>query len=75
MHIIDQSIVSHMHITYSHIQSCERIPTSNPTGKGSTHILTYNPVSGFIHTFDIFDQFKKTLILSHILQKQILYKI
>ena len=53
--MIDQSTVSHIYITYSHIQSYEWIPTSNPVGEGSTHILTYNLVSGFTHISDIFD--------------------
>ena len=29
-----------------------------PAGEGSTHILTYNPVSGFTHIYDISDQSK-----------------
>ena len=40
-------------------------------GEGSTHILTYNPVSGCTH---ISDQFKKTLILSHISQSKVYTK-
>ena len=42
-----------------------------PAGEGSTHILTYNPVSGFTHISYIFDQFykKKHLFFSHISQK------
>ena len=42
-----------------------------PAGEGSTHILTYNPVSGFTH---ISDQFSKTLILSHISQRKVYTK-
>ena len=45
-----------------------------PAGEGSTHILTYNPVSGFTHISDISDQFKKTLILSHISQSKVYTK-
>ena len=45
-----------------------------PTGEGSTHILTYNPVSGFTHISDISDQFPKTLILSHVSQSKVYTK-
>ena len=45
-----------------------------PTSEASTYILTYNPVSGFTHIFDISDQFKKTLILSHISQSKVYTK-
>ena len=45
-----------------------------PAGEGSTHILTYNPVSGFTHIYDISDQFPKTLILSHISQSKVSIK-
>ena len=45
-----------------------------PVGEGSTHILTYNPVSGFTHISDISDQFPKTLILSHVLQSKVYTK-
>ena len=42
-----------------------------PVGEGSTHILTYNPASGFTHISDISDQLKKTLILSHMSQSKV----
>ena len=45
-----------------------------PIGEGSTYILTYNPVSGFTHIYDISNQFQKKLILSHISQSKIYTK-
>ena len=45
-----------------------------PAGEGSTHILTYNPVSGFTHISNISYQFPKTLILSHISQSTVYTK-
>ena len=44
------------------------------TGERSSYILTYNPVSEFTHISDISDQFKKTLILSHISQSKVYTK-
>ena len=43
-------------------------------GEGSTHILTYNPVSGYTHIWYIWSILKKTLILSHISQSKIYTK-
>ena len=44
-----------------------------PAGEGSTHIPTYNPVSGFTHISDI-RSILKTLILSHISQSRVYTK-
>ena len=63
--------MSHIHITYSHIQSVSGYQHLTPAGEGSTHILTYNPMSGFTH---ISDQIQKTLVLSHISQSKIYTK-
>ena len=67
-------IKAQYHIYTSHILTYNPMSEYQhltPTGEGSTHILTYNPVSGCTH---ISDQFKKTLILSHISQSKVYTK-
>ena len=66
IHIIDQTTMSHTHITYSHIQSCERIPTSNCCWWG---INTYSHIQSYEWIYTYIWSILKTLILSHISQK------
>ena len=46
-----------------------------PVSKESTHILIYNPVSGFTHIFDISDQFKNTYFELHITKEKFILNI
>ena len=74
IHIIDQSTMSHIHLKYSHIQSCERIPTSNPCWWG---INTYSHIQSCerIYTYIWYIwSILKTLILSHISQSKVYTK-
>ena len=54
--------------TYNPVSGYQHL---TPASERSTLILTYNPVSGLTHIWSIL----KTLIFSHISQKQGLYKI
>ena len=65
------------HIYTSHILTynpMSRYQHLTLTGERSSYILTYNPVSEFTHISDISNQFKKTLILSHISQSKVYTK-
>ena len=55
MQIIEQSTVSHIHISHIFIYNpVSRNQHLTPTSEGSTLILTYNPMSGLTHISDQF---------------------